>query len=207
MTDADSRLSALILRAREARDLEYKGGGGRLPFAWGPYAVNAAIARTAMAMANIGGGSIVVGMDQVEPDRWQPNGVDEAVDATFQQDRVQQFVNQHADPYVELTVDHLHHDAKRFVIIEVTGFRESPVICTSGSDPLRPGAVYTRSFEKPETRVVQSHLEMRELLDRAIAVGIQQSLRPVFEALKEAGLGGGAIRSDEERFRSQRGDL
>ena len=68
MAEADAALASLILRGREDRNLEYKGTRGVDPFAWGPARVNATIARTAMAMANIGGGSIVIGMDQVRPD-------------------------------------------------------------------------------------------------------------------------------------------
>lgn len=173
-----------------------------------------------MAMANIGGGSIVIGMDKVD-NQWEPNGVDEEADARFQQDVVQQFVNGCADPYVELTVHHFDHNSKRFVIIEVLGFRELPIVCTGGSDPLsqgdvytrqgsdslRPGAVYTRSHRKWETVRVQSQLEMRELLDRAIAVGVQKWLTPVFGAMRDAGIGPIAALTDEEQFRAQRGDL
>src|SRR5215210_976755 len=106
MADDDSRLRELITQGREARNREYKGTRGREPFAWGPDTVNAKIARTAMAMANIGGGAIVVGMDQTGPDSWEPNGIDEATDRTYQQDRVQQYVNRRASPYVELVVHH-----------------------------------------------------------------------------------------------------
>ncbi|MGH2584734.1 MAG: hypothetical protein ACRDJE_07445, partial [Dehalococcoidia bacterium] len=89
----------------------------------------------------------------------------------------------------------------------VLGFRESPVVCTAGSGALRQGAVYTRSYEKHETVEVQSLPEMREMLDRAIAVGVQKWLTPVFEAMKAAGIPISAAPTDEELFRAQRGDL
>jgi hypothetical protein len=207
MADDDARLRALITRGREARNLEYKGTRGAESFAWGRDEVNASIARTAMAMANVGGGAIVVGMDQIGPDEWQPNGVEEAVARTYQQDRIQQYVNRRADPYVELTVYHVLHNGLRFVIIEVVGFRELPVVCTGGSGALRQGAIYTRSHEKHETRVVQSEPEMREILDRAIDAGVQKWLRPVFAAMRAAGPTSGSAPTDEELFRAQRGDL
>ncbi|MGH2587758.1 MAG: AlbA family DNA-binding domain-containing protein, partial [Dehalococcoidia bacterium] len=108
MADADteSRHRDLIARGQEARNLEYKGTRGQEPFTWGKDVVRAKIARTVMGMANIGGGAIVIGVDQMGPDLWEPNGADESVDASFQQDRVQQYVNRRADPFVELTVYH-----------------------------------------------------------------------------------------------------
>lgn len=197
----------LINQGRESRDREYKGASGQDPYAWDSYHVRASIARTCMGMANIGGGSIVIGMDEIAADRWEPNGIDEEVDLGYRQDPVQQFVNQHADPFVELTVNHLIHDGKRFVIIEVLGFRELPVVCTQGSRPLSQGAVYTRSHVRRETVVVQSQLEMREMLDRAIEVGVQKRLAPVFEAMRDAGILPPTAPTDEDRFRAQRGEL
>ena len=207
MIDEDSRLRELITRGREGRNLEYKGAGGQESFAWGPDRVNARLTRTIMGLANSGGGAIVIGMDQAGPDQWQPNGVDQQVDASYEQDRVQRYVNGRADPFVELTVFHFRHDGKRFVIIEVLGFRELPVVCTRGSGALVQGAIYTRSRDMYETVVVQSQSEMREMLDRAIAVGVEMRLRPVFEAIRAAGLDIQSGLPDEEGFRLQRGDL
>lgn len=209
MVDDDSRLRELITVGREARNREYKGTRGRESFAWNRYAVKAQIARAAMGMANIGGGSIVIGMDEpgAGDDLWEPNGIEPVVETTYKQDEVQQFVNQFADPYVELTVHHHHYDGKRFIIVEVQGFRDMPVVCTQGSAPLRPGAVYTRSYEKHETAEVRSQLEMREMLDRAISVGVQQRLEPIFVALRAAGLMAGAVSTDEDQFQAQRGDV
>jgi predicted HTH transcriptional regulator len=205
--DASSRLREFITRGRETRNVEYKGARGREPFAWGPHEVSAEIARTVMGMANIGGGTIVIGMDQIGPDRWEPNGVDDMVDASYTQDKVQQYVNQRADPYVELSVNHVLHDGKRFVIIEVLEFREMPVVCTKGSKPLRQGAIYTRSFEKVETVEVQSQTEMRDMLDRAIDIGVQKRLQTVFEALRSVGIIGTVAAGSDDQFKIQRGDL
>jgi predicted HTH transcriptional regulator len=207
MPDDAARLTELVTRGREDRSLEYKGTRGREPFAWGPDTVNAKIARTAMAMANIGGGAIVVGMDQTGPDSWEPNGIDEATDRTYQQDRVQQYVNRRASPYVELVLHHFSLEGRRFVIIEVAAFRELPIVCRAGSGSLRQGATYTRSFEKHETVEIQSESEMREMLDRAIAVGIEKWLRPVFAAMRDAGVIASLGPTDADRFRVERGDL
>ncbi len=209
MADTDPELRSFITYGRERRDLEYKGAGGREPFAWESPAVKAKIAKTAMGMANIGGGTIVIGMDEVSPGAWQANGVDDAIAGAYQQDQVQEYVNRRADPYVELTVRHVEWQSRRFIIIQVEGFDEMPVVCTSGSEDLRQGAVYTRSRSRRETVAVQSQTEMREMLDRAIEVGVQKRLRPFLpflEAIRVMGMVS-PVPTDAERFEAQRGDL
>ncbi len=207
MADNDPALLDLLRHGHEERNIEYKGSNLKNhradSFAWGPDTVNAKLARSAMAMANIGGGAIIIGMDETTPDTWDPNGVAASVAASYTQDVVQQYINQRADPYVTVTVRKPVLDEKTFVVIQVSGFDELPVVCTRGSGSLRQGAVYTRSRTKHETVEVQSQTEMRELLDRAIAVGVQKQLRPFIDALsgiQEQGM----LQSAEDRFRAER---
>lgn len=208
MTLENPTLSEFVTYGREERNLEYKGTRGTDPFAWGPYPVKAKIARTAMGMANIGGGTIVLGMDQIGSDEWAPNGVPAEVDRTYQQDEVQQFVNQQADPYVQLVLRHIDYEGQRFVIIQVDGFDELPVVCKQGDGRhLRAGAVYTRSFSKHETVEIRAQSEMRELLDRAIEVGVQKRLRPFIATFGDAFGGVAPEDVDARRFEEQRGSL
>ncbi|HLZ71356.1 MAG TPA: ATP-binding protein [Dehalococcoidia bacterium] len=206
MPDSDPALLDLILHAREERNIEYKGSSGQEPFAWGVDAVNSRIARTTMAMANIGGGSIVIGMDQVAPDAWEPNGVSDEVDASYQQDRVQEYVNGRADPFVELAVRHVGWEERRFVIVQVNGFRELPLVCTRNGMHLREAAIYTRTYARHESAEIRTQSEMRELLDRAIAVGVEQRLQPIIAALRGL-ISPQTQPSDAKRFEQQRGNL
>ncbi len=206
MPDSDPALLDLILHGREERNIEYKGSSGQEPFAWGVDAVNSRVARAAMAMANIGGGSIVIGMDQVEPDAWEPNGVSDEVDASYQQDRVQEYVNGRADPFVELAVRHVSLEERRFVIVQVNGFRDLPVVCTRNGTHLREAAIYTRTYARHESAEIRTQSEMRELLDRAIAVGVEKRLQPIVAALRGV-VAVPSLPSDEERFEQQRGNL
>jgi hypothetical protein len=204
----DPALTEFITHGREERDLEYKGTRGREPFIWGDYVVRAKIARTAMVMANVGGGTIVIGMDESGVDQWQANGVMPDVERTYRQDEVQQFVNQHADPYVELTLRRVVVEGRRFIVIQIAGFRESPVICAQGDGRhLRAAAVYTRSFARHETIEVRGPAEMRELLDRAIEIGVEKRLRPFMQAFRETFGGMSPQDPDARRFEEQRGGL
>lgn len=183
MPEIDPALLDLIRHRREERNIEYKGSSGQEPFKWGPDTVNSRIARTAMAMANVGGGAIVIGLDQV-----------------------QVYVNGRADPYVELAVRHAELEGRRFVTIQISGFRELPVVCTRNGAYLRESVVYTRPFAKHETAEIRTQSEMRELLDRAIEVGVQKRMRPIVEAL-QAALTAEPLMSDLSRFEAQRGEL
>lgn len=215
-----------ITYGRERRDLEYKGARGRDSFLWSSPEVRTTIAKTAMAMANIGGGAIVIGVDEVAPDHWQANGVPNDVDQSFLQDDVQQYVNQRADPYVQLELSHVDYDRKRFLVIQVRGFNELPVVCTSGDGrAMRPGAIYTRSLAKHETIEIRSQSEMRELLDRAIRAGVLSQtqllldalglssvaasarLRTIIEALERASAGTSSSQPAARSFEEQRGEL
>jgi predicted HTH transcriptional regulator len=206
MPDADPELVAFITHGREERNIEYKGTGSGDGMDWTQARVKSRLVRKTMAMANIGGGVIVLGVDEVGG-RCEPTGLPPATTAAYKQDDVQEYVNQRADPYVRLTLSHVEWQTKRFVVIQVRGFDELSVVCTRNGEHIREGAVYTRPFTKHESVEVQSQSEMRELLDRAIAVGVTNRLRPVFEALRQSGTLGPAMPSAGELFRRQRGDL
>lgn len=208
MADNDPALLDLLLHAHEERNLEYKGSNRANPqaaaFAWGSDEVKSKLARTAMAMANIGGGAIVIGMDQVGPDVWEAHGLTADVASSYQQDSVQQYFNRRADPYVVIAVRKPELDGKEFVVVQIEGFDELPVVCTAGSGMLRQGAIYTRSRRMHETLEVQSQTEMRELLDRAIAVGVARRLEQIVPALERLIVRGEQLNS-EEQYRAELG--
>lgn len=213
MADIDPRLQELVRRGREERNLEYKVGDARQPFEWGPNDVKEKIGRTVMAMANIGGGAIVIGMSEMkETNTWEPEGISDAVDATFQQDEISRWMDHRADPYVRLSIYHIVVDGRRFVVIDVAGFDELPVVCTSGTglpQGLRPGAIYTRPFEMRATREVQSSEEMRQILDLAIERGVKRWLRPFEDLLRGIQVTSGVAptqTNEEQQFQREHGE-
>ena len=156
------QIISLILLGREERYLEYKSS-----LNWNDRKTKAKIAKATMAMANIpDGGFLILG---VESDG-SPQGMVHEDFLSFDQDAVQELVNEYADPYVELTVsaDHLESYGD-FVVVQVQQFTDLPVVCKkTGAEHLRRGALYTRSRRKHETAEVGSQTEMREILDRAV---------------------------------------
>jgi hypothetical protein len=176
-----SDLIELILRGRESRRVEMKAS---LDFS--RKTVKAKLAKAAMGMANTrDGGIVILGMKELGEGQFEPQGMDPGHLLTFDQDRVSSSVMEYAAPYVELAVrrvvgdNHPSLGDKVFVVLDVLEFAEMPVICKRSyqNEGVREGAVYVRSFERYETREVQTEGEMRELLDLAIEKRLRRHLQ------------------------------
>ena len=130
------------------------------------------ITKNILAMANIpDGGAIVIGVEQ-EGEAFPPTGLQPPDRDSFTQDGVSSHVNEFADPFVEVAVSKVSHEGSDFIVIQVEGFMELPVICKKdGPGGLRRGAVYTRPRRRHEAAEVPSQVEMREILDRAVEKG------------------------------------
>ena len=166
----DQRLSELIYHGREERNLENKTG---MPWNADPD-YRAEVAATAMAMANIrDGGVIVLGIGpdtyQPAPGSWDTSG--------YTHDIIARFVNGYASPEVSLTVTAVQDDERPlpngnlpdFVVIEVQEFFEYPVVCRqSGQGKLKEGALLARGVAMHQTHEVSREAETREILDLAV---------------------------------------
>src|SRR5574341_148406 len=159
------QLLDLVFHGREERNLEYKPS-----LSWSDRSVQDKTAKSAMALANIrDGGAIVFGVAQ-QGDDFVPVGMTPNDAASFNNDDVIAYVNKYADPYVELSVSQVTtEEGKRFVVIQVREFAEIPVVCKrDGTERLTKGAIYIRTRRMPETAVVPSQTEMRELVELAV---------------------------------------
>ena len=156
-------LDYLIFHDREERNLEYKQS-----MSWANLATKVKVAKSAMAMANISdGGYIVIGVNK-NGEVYEPEGMQEEHADSFKQDDVMTWLNEYADPYVELTVTPANRDNKRFIVIEILEFDLLPVVCKKNGQDLKRGDIFTRSRRKYETAQVGSQNEMREILELAV---------------------------------------
>ena len=193
------------MHGREERNLEYKG-----PMSWKPKSVKKMeITRCILGMANIqDGGAIVIGIEQqgndfifvgMEPDQMQ----------SFTQDKVDDYVKNYADPFVETKVTQVPYNNRHFIVIQVREFEELPVICKKAfkgrTQQLRQGAIYTRSRGKAETAEISTQVEMREIVELAA----DKSLRRLIERMGRAGIkiSFGEAPSDAEQFNEQLGEV
>ena len=158
----------LINHGREERNLEYKGD-----ISWNDEDTRASITKTVLAMSNISdGGIIVIGVHK-SGEEYLPNGISDNNYSSFKQDDLSSFINEYADPYVELTLTQIEHNSKKFVIIQIQQFTELPVICKKdGLRNLKRGGIYTRPRRKIESTFIPSQVEMRELIEHAVEIQI-----------------------------------
>lgn len=159
-----------ILHGREERNIEYKGD-----ISWETNAVRATITKSVLAMSNIkDGGVIVIGVHENGED-YEPNGLSKANSESFRQDDVSAYINEFADPYVEITLRHIKYNSKNFVLIQILEFSELPVICKKdGLKNLKRGGIYTRPRRKIESTFIPGQVEMREIIDMAVSKSIIQ---------------------------------
>lgn len=159
----EALLDYLIFHGREERNLEYKQS-----MSWVEIATKVKVAKSAMAMANISDGGYIVFGVKKNGEVYEPEGMQEDHADSFKQDDVMEWVNEYADPYVELTVISANRDGKHFVVIQIEEFDPLPVICKKPGENLKRGDVFTRSRRKYETALVGSQTEMREILTLAV---------------------------------------
>ncbi|MFA6980520.1 MAG: ATP-binding protein [Ignavibacteriaceae bacterium] len=154
----------LILHGREERNLEYKGD-----INWDDGQIRAKLTKTILGMSNIrDGGTIVIGV-QEKNEIFEPIGISDTNFETFKQDDISSFVNEYADPFVEVSLNRVELKDKKYVVIQIEEFSELPVICKKdGAQGLFRGEIYTRPRRKNETVKVPSQVEMREIVDMAV---------------------------------------
>lgn len=205
LADANADLLRLVLDRRESRHVEIKRS-----FNWcckgesKDDSLRIKVARTIMAMSNLrDGGVVIIGLDEDKPNNtFVLKGVAAEHVSSFTQDNVMSFVNEYADPAVDVRVHHLDHEPHRLVVILVSEFLDIPVVCRkdrSGDPSLRRGAIYSRALRKHETVEIPSETEMRELLNLATT----KELRRRLEDLSRLGV----LESDHNKFDAQLGEM
>ena len=190
----------LILHGSEERNLEYKSS-----MSWDKIETKIKVVKTAMSMANIkDGGVLIFGVDEVN-NIFSPNGMNIDDANSFEQDIVTEYVNKYADPYVELKVNRVTYDKKSFIVIQVKEFEELPVVCKKTGQDLKKGEIYIRPRRKFESVAVPSQTEIREILEMAV----DKKIRTYREKLFRLGLiqTSSEIHDDKELFDKQLGDL
>jgi predicted HTH transcriptional regulator len=187
------QLTELIQLGREERVLEHKRSS---PFG----NIRQKIIRTSLGMANCrDGGTIVVSVSQLSSCEFVTDGVIPADSATYDPDQIQEAINQYADPYVRIEVHRVEIGERNFVAIVIHEFDDIPVLCKKDDSELRHGAVYTRSYRKPETCEVRSQTEMREIIELAVDKGVKGFIRRMHAAGAKIEAG----ESEAQKFENQ----
>jgi hypothetical protein len=168
---ANGRYEAVIRGATETRNIDFKAA---MHWSNAPLCARLEILRDVAAMANAGGGYIVIGRD--EPHHITGSVTPEEA-ASFDPTKVNSTVHRYLTPPHECRVEPETVGADTLVVIEVPEFETSPLIfrevgncgkppCTRGPHFL-PGDVFVRTKAQESRRVTGSE-EMGDIVNRAV---------------------------------------
>ena len=128
------------------------------------------ITKASLSMANLqDGGSVIIGIEEDQHGRFELSGMEKETSETFKIDDIQSFVNEYADPPIEIRLDEIKNNDKYFIILSILEFEQQPVICKkdyqgNGKKCLERGRIYYRPKNKIESTDSFSHHDMRELM-------------------------------------------
>ncbi|HEY2346390.1 MAG TPA: ATP-binding protein [Xanthomonadaceae bacterium] len=188
MAEITAQLQSLVDDPREAQDIEVKqwldlaGKGDQ-----------ATLAKAAIALANHGGGFILLGFKELADGAFEPHLPHPESLVTYSQDAIARIVATYAEPPFQVYVTHVFRnaDGTKYPVVQVPGSHRTPIIAKKGSPDqktLIPGRVYIRR-PTPESAEPGSAIEWRDLLDRCIRAGrdeLLDAIRGVLDGRGEA---------------------
>jgi hypothetical protein len=189
----------IIRRNSESKGLDYKG-----PVEWNHLDKKACceLVKDIMAMANTEGGYIVIGVSEMGSG-FRLDGVSAERAKTFDSSQVCRFVQNYADPPINVRVQKVEHDGLLFVILEIPRFADTPHICQkSFPDVLRERELYVRT-DNNESAPIKSSSDFRALVESAIRNRTDSLLSSFRSILTGGNLDKFASPSADDRFRDQ----
>lgn len=165
------KILELLEAGGETRNIEFKK-----TYDWGNPQHKAKIVKCILAMSNTkDGGNLIIGIDDEKQGLEKLTGMEQEHFVKLNYDHIVVEVNKFADPPVAFHMYPIEKDKKYYILMKIPEFVELPIICKrSGEQGLKEGAVFSRSKTKPESALIRSQSEMRELMDLAINKGIRQ---------------------------------
>jgi len=194
----EKSLLEILLRKEESKELDYKG-----PTSWNPSEKSALceLVKDVLALGNSLGGYLVIGVQEVASG-FDFVGLTDDQMATFDTTKVNQFVNKYADPPVNVSVNKVTYENKKYVIIGVPRFSDTPHICQKDFPGiLAEATVYVRT-DNNESAPIKKSCDFRLLLEGAIKNRSEQLLTSMRAILKH-GSETEAAESSETRFLGQ----
>lgn len=191
----DKKLIDILLRKEESKDLDYKG-----PCEWNSRnkASCCELVKDILALGNTLGGYLIIGVDE-KPDGFVFTGLSSGQLASFDTTKINQFVNNYADPPINTTVYKVAHDNKHFAIISVPVFSDTPHICQKDYPGiLSEATVYVRT-DNNESAPIKKSSDFRLVIENSIKNRTDQLLTS-FRSILKHGPQTSPSKTDDEKF-------
>ena len=167
---SEEKIRELVRMGNENRNLDYKGA-----FSWDQPGndTKCELAKDVLAFANTrDGGVILIGVNDKSGDL---EGLTEEQYTSFDQTKLNNFVEKYTDPRHTSRVHRMVVDGKRVVVIDVPEFSELPILCACDANSssnssrliLRKAALYMRTA-RATSELIEDADAMRELLNRGL---------------------------------------
>src|SRR6266849_3226050 len=158
------------------------------------------IIKTALAMANLrDGGVIVIGASEREK-RWDLTGISAEDLASYDVDEVIDGIHRFASPAIKTEIVLVpYRNDQTFLAINVHEFDETPIVCRRDGPSqtnLKQGVVYIRPAGRARTSEVRSAEEMHDLLELAA----EKRARRFLETSRRIGLEAPSRKSFDEEL-------
>lgn len=200
MIAASTELTAIIERNFESKSLDYKG-----PMQWSSSDKKACceLVKDIMGMANTEGGYIVIGVSELDVG-FSLVGVNLEQAKSYESSEICRFIQNYADPPINVRVQKVSYKSCMFVLLEVPRFTDTPHICQKDyPGVLQDRGLYVRT-DNNETAPIKSAADFRLLVETAIRNRKDSMLASFRAILTGSGTDSGSKKpSDEEHFSAQ----
>ncbi len=178
----------LDVEIKSAGVLDSKSSYGRL------------IAKAIMALANHGGGILIIGYRR-NNGKYVEEEIKDEVLHTWEQTRLHDLLERFADPITNLELYNIKGKVSHHPVIKVNSHGKSPLVCKRDGDCIRAGAIYIRR-PGPKSEEPQNSAEWQELLRRCL-LSDREDLASMFRSILLPSSVEKRAESDEENLKKQ----
>lgn len=136
----------------------------------------ASVAKDVIAMANVGGGTIILGVAEVEPGKFEWRGVPNERIHSFEPTVVGDVLKKYIGSAIAIKIKRINWEGKTFVIFKVPSCNGNLVLayCDNESARLYRGRIYVRT-NSAQTKEVQDSLELSQIIENIILMRSSKS--------------------------------
>ena len=165
MKTNNENLLKLLLIGKESKEIDYKG-----PFLWDRKDKNTCnnIVKDILALANTKGGYLIIGVSEKHDGFNFDVGLSKEELGSFDTTKINQYLNNYADPPINTELYKVPYNGKDFIIISVPVFSDTPHICQKDHQGiLSEATIYVRT-DNNESAPLKKSSDLRNIVNRAI---------------------------------------